>query len=281
MATTIPSNRIGVCSWSLQPSDAQSLLESLNRLEIEVLQLALVPLLEDPGNWRDAISRLRDAGIRIASGMLEGVGEDYSTLESIKATGGVLPDVTWPHTRARAEQVAQIAGEAEIGLLTAHAGFIPHEESDPARQKVLDRIGELADIFAAAGVRLGLETGQESAETLLDALGALNHPNVGVNFDPANMILYGMGDPVASISSLAGTILQVHAKDAISAQTPGTWGSEVQLGSGEVDWPAFLEVVDRIKPEVDVIIEREAGSQRETDVAVARARLLGKTVVSN
>lgn len=281
MANTIPSNRIGVCSWSLQSPDVQSLMESLRRLDIDVLQLALVPLLEDPGNWSDAIAKISDAGIRIASGMLEGVGEDYSTLDSIKATGGVLPDVTWPHTRARAELVAHKAGEAGIGLLTAHAGFIPHEEFDPARQKVLDRVGELADICAAQGVRLGLETGQESATTLLVALKELGHSNVGVNFDPANMILYGMGDPVDAINELADVVVQVHAKDATKTQTPGSWGSEVPLGSGEVDWDAFLQRVNDIDRDLDVIIEREAGEQREADITVARARLLGEEMASN
>ena len=279
--TSIPNNRIGVCSWSLQPSDIQSLLQALGRLKVDVVQLALVPLVMEPSKWDGALEKLRDSGIRIASGMLEGVGEDYSTLASIKATGGVVPDVSWPKTRERALQVANLAGKAGIGLVTAHAGFIPHQHTDPARQKVLDRVGELADIFAASGVRLGLETGQESAATLLDALEALGHANVGVNFDPANMILYGMGDPVEAITVLKDTVVQVHAKDAIASTSPGEWGSEVPLGSGEVDWDAFLQVVVEFDPALDVVIEREAGEQREVDITVAQSRLLGKTVASN
>ena len=273
-----PSNHIGVCSWSLQPSGIQELMGGLERLEIEVVQLALVPLIEEEANWSGALEAIRGAGIRIASGMLSGVGEDYSSLESIKATGGVVPDDSWPATRLRAQQVAQLAGDNGIGLVTAHAGFIPHDGAFERRGVVLERVGELADIFQAHGVKLGLETGQESASTLLEALDLLAHPNVGVNFDPANMILYGMGDPVDAITQLKDRVIQVHAKDATATTVPGTWGSEVPLGTGEVDWDAFLGVVDTIEPALDIIIEREAGESREADIATARDRLLGKVV---
>ena len=157
-----------------------------------------------------------------------------------------------------------------------HAGFIPHDSSDPAREIVLDRLREVADLFTVRDVQLGLETGQETAETLLNALDALDHPGVGVNFDPANMILYGMGDPVEAIRRLAPRVIQVHAKDATPTATPGTWGSEVLLGTGSVDWAAFLPEVRAIVPPVDVIIEREAGETRREDVAGAHRFLIGE-----
>ncbi|RPG14789.1 MAG: sugar phosphate isomerase/epimerase [Phycisphaera sp. TMED9] len=272
---TIPIDRLGVCSWSLRPETGDELLASVSRLGLPKIQLALGPVIEAPDAFGNVIGRLRDAGVVIASGMLEAVGEDYSTLETIKATGGVRPDEHWPATLARARGVAALAAAESLPLVTLHAGFIPHETSDPARLVVLDRLRTLADVFGDHGVRVGLETGQETAATLLDALGELDHENVGVNFDPANMILYGMGDPVDALRLLADHVVQIHAKDAMTTETPGTWGAEVPLGTGAVDWDGFLEVVATLAPSIDVVIEREAGEDREADILVAKRRLKG------
>lgn len=275
LATPVDPDRLGVCSWSLRPTSDVDLTTRLEALGVGAVQLALDPVLESPDDFGTAIPRLRDAGIRLASGMLEAVGEDYSTLESIARTGGVRPDEHWPATRARAERVAALAGREDIPLVTMHAGFIPHDAADPGRAVVLDRLRTIADLFAAAGVRLGLETGQESAVTLIAALEALDHPNVGVNFDPANMILYGMGDPIEAIRLLAPRVVQVHAKDALPTETPGTWGRETPLGQGAVDWASFMPEVLGLVPAVDVVIEREGGDDRSGDIALARRFLLG------
>ncbi|MEC8319988.1 MAG: sugar phosphate isomerase/epimerase family protein [Planctomycetota bacterium] len=268
--TSIPIERLGVCSWSLQPTSAEDLVATLQGLGVGKVQLALDPVIERPDDFGDAIPALRAAGIEPISGMLEAVGEDYSSLDSIKATGGVRPDEHWPATRARAGKVAELAGREGIPLVTMHAGFVPHDAGDPARTVVLDRLRELADLFAAEGVRLGLETGQETAGTLIDALDQLDHPSVGVNFDPANMILYDMGDPIDAVRALAPRIVQVHAKDATRTRELGTWGAEVPVGTGDVDWAAFLPIVLGIRPEVNVMIEREAGDRRVADIATAR-----------
>lgn len=271
-ATTasIPIERLGVCSWSLRPTSAEDLVATLQGLGVGKVQLALDPVIERPDDFGDAVPALRAAGIEPISGMLEAVGEDYSSLDSIKATGGVRPDEHWPATRARAGKVAELAGREGIPLVTMHAGFVPHDAGDPARSVVLDRLRELADLFAAEGVRLGLETGQETAGTLIDALDQLDHASVGVNFDPANMILYDMGDPIDAVRALAPRIVQVHAKDATRTREPGTWGAEVPVGTGDVDWAAFLPIVLGIHPEVNVMIEREAGDRRVADIATAR-----------
>ncbi len=117
---------------------------------------------------------------------------------------------------------------------------------------------------------MALETGQESAETLVGVLTQLDRPDVGVNFDPANMILYGMGDPVNAIGRLARFVRQVHVKDALPATVPGRWGEEIPAGRGAVDWDAFFEIANAIDPPVDFVIEREAGDEREEDIRAAR-----------
>ena len=234
------------------------------------MQLALGPVLENPSVWGVVIEKLRLANLHIASGMMVTLDEDYSSLDSIARTGGIRPDKTWQANRRNAQKIAELAANSDIGLVTFHGGFIPEESNDPERAKLLDRLRVIADIFKDQGVMLGLETGQESAQTLIDALVDLDHPNIGVNFDPANMILYGKGEPVAALRLLSQFVVQIHIKDALPTETSGTWGSEVPAGQGAVDWDAFFHVANAIDPPVNFIIEREAGADRTDDIAAAR-----------
>ena len=265
--------RLGVCSWSLRPENSRDLVAKVKRTGTGAVQLALTPIVERPGDFADAPARLRDAGIAILSGMLETVGEDYSTIARIAATGGVRPDATWPATRARAAEVARVAGELALPLVSFHAGFLPHERADPERRSMLGRLRELIDLFAGRGVAVAFETGQEPAATLAEGLVELDRPSVGVNFDPANMILYGAGDPVAAMGRLAPWVRQVHVKDALPSGRPGEWGREVPAGEGAVDWKAFLAAVRALPRRVDLVIEREAGDRREDDVRTAAVLL--------
>lgn len=262
---------LGVCSWSLRPRDPAALAAEVRAAGLDAVQLALVPMLEDPRHWSGGVETLRGAGIRILSGMMATLGEDYSTLESIARTGGLRPRATWEANLDRALRLADIAAGAGIRLVTLHAGFIPHAAADPERPELLDRLRTVVEVFARRGVDVGLETGQERAETLAEVLTELSLPTLGVNFDPANVILYGMGDPIAAMERLAPWIRQVHVKDALPSASPGTWGREVPAGGGAVDWTAFAGVLHRLPRRVDLVIEREAGDSRVTDVAAARA----------
>jgi sugar phosphate isomerase/epimerase len=263
-------SRIAVCSWSLRPADDDALLATLAAVGVDAVQIALSPRVGPGGDGRAGLDRIRAAGVRIVSGMMALDGEDYSTLETIARTGGVRPDAAWPANRAHADAVAALAADAGIGLVTFHAGFIPEEHDDPERDRLLERLRTIAGLFAGRGVDLAFETGQETAETLADALDDLACPTVGVNFDPANMILYGKGDPVAALRRLAPRVRQIHIKDATPTAEPGTWGTEVPAGTGAVDWDAFFATATSIEPPVDFVIEREAGDDRADDVIAAR-----------
>jgi sugar phosphate isomerase/epimerase len=263
------AERIAVCSWSLQPATPEELAERLEQTGIRRVQIAMDPLLQSEP-WRGAPALLRDKGITIVSGMLGCVGEDYSTLESIKVTGGVTPDATWEQNRRNAQAAASLARALGIKLVTFHAGFVPHEESDPLYRKMLGRLGEVADIFGACGITLGLETGQETAPVLREMLQRLGRKNLAINFDPANMILYDKGEPIEALRLLGSWIHQVHIKDAIRTKVPGTWGEEVPAGTGQVNWAAFFATLEQFKFSGDLVIEREAGTQRVTDIRTAR-----------
>lgn len=265
------SASLAVCSWSLQPESPRDLVEKIKACGVTGVQLALDPVRRGEWDEIETVSLLDGAGVEIVSGMMETAGEDYATLDTIRETGGVRPDSTWPENLAAARQNAELAARIGINLVTFHAGFIPHDQNDPEWSKLIQRLRDLVDVFHGCGVRVGFETGQENADTLVEALDALDRPTAGVNFDPANMILYGMGDPNHAIETLAPRVEQIHIKDALRTVTTGTWGSEVPAGDGEVDWEGFFQTVGQRLRDCDLVIEREAGDQRVNDVTTAAA----------
>jgi sugar phosphate isomerase/epimerase len=265
------ARRLAVCSWSLQPSNAEDLIAKLGQTRIRNVQLALDPLRENPAAWGRAPELLEQAQITIVSGMFGCVGEDYTTLESIRLTGGIAPDGTWEQNLANIRATVTLAQRLNLKLVTFHAGFLPHDPADPDFAKMLKRLGQVADLFAAEHITLGLETGQETAASLKTVLQKLARGNVGVNFDPANMILYDKGDPIEALRTLGPWIRQVHIKDARRTQVPGQWGQEVPVGTGEVNWPAFFQTLDALHFAGNFVIEREAGNQRVVDISTARA----------
>lgn len=268
-------SRLAVCSWSLRPADPRDLLAQLQDIGIRRVQIALDPLRKSPAVWSILPALCAKQGVTFVSGMFETVGEDYSTLESIQRTGGIVPDQTWPENWRNIQAAADIAQRLGLKLVTFHAGFLPHEASDPRRQLLLERLALLADLFAAKGIELGLETGQETAGTLAAFLQQLGKPHVGVNFDPANMILYDKGDPIAALRTLGPWLKQCHIKDAVKTKKTGAWGQEVSVGFGQVDWPAFLQTLDKLNFRGNLAIEREAGDQRAADIKTARRHLEG------
>lgn len=272
-----PSHRVCVCSWSLQPAGTADLVIKLKSCGIAAVQLALEPIRAAhpgfEGGFEQVLAELDEAGIEVISGMMEPVGEDYSTLESIQKTGGLRPDKYWQENLDRAHELAAACEEHGISLITLHAGFLPEDEAHPLHRVMADRIAQVAKVFGSRDVLVGLETGQERAETLLMLLDDIDEHMLGVNFDPANMLLYNMGEPDEALAMLVDYVLQVHIKDAVLTTAPGSWGTEVSAGSGQVNWKRIFATITKELPHVDCVIEREAGTQRAADIVTARKLL--------
>jgi L-ribulose-5-phosphate 3-epimerase len=260
---------IGVCSWSLQ-RDIVGAAEAMNRIGIKHVHLAVRPALQDTG--KDFLTAVQKQNWIISSTMIDFPQEDYSTLESIKATGGIVPDEYWEQNHKLFLGAAEISVKLGAKYLSMHAGFI--DESDSAyAKKFYDRIKCLADAASDKNIMLLLETGQETAQELRHFLEKLNHPAVGINLDPANMILYDKGGPVEAVQVLSLWIKHIHIKDAIRTKQPGTWGTEVPWGEGEVNTDKFLNALEEIGFEGVLAIEREAGADRLADIRLAAERL--------
>lgn len=261
---------IGVCSWSLRQPSAADLVRVCGELGLSHVQLALYPLLEMPESQRQAdLAALREAEIELTAGMVSFPGEDYTTLSSIRMTGGLLPDEHWPTRLSTLQQAAELAGQIGLRIVSTHVGFIPRS-ADPRYRVVLSRVQEVARAFDERGILLLMETGQERATELLQFLNDLPIRNVAVNFDPANMILYGAGDPLEAIHTLGRHIRHVHIKDAIHSDQPGLkWGEEVPFGRGQVNAKAFLQALASVDYTGPLVIEREAGPTRIADIRTA------------
>ena len=200
--------------------------------------------------------------------MLGFPGEDYTTPQTIKETGGFGNPATRSERLHRLEWALERTLALGLGDLTLHAGFLP-EPDDPGRSALLDTLANAADLAQKSGITLAFETGQETASLLRTTLDELQAPNIKVNFDPANMLLYDMGDPIRAVEILASDIRSVHVKDARRARTKGNWGEEVPLGEGEVDIRRFIKTLKSVGYQGPLVVEREVGDQagRLRDVA--------------
>jgi len=260
---------LGVCSWSLQVTSIPELKTLMDQLGVQHCQIAC----GDPhhASWAEGDQMpevARASGLKFTGAMLGFEGEDYTTPQTIQFTGG------FGNPAHREERLDRLAWALErtvaLGLkdLMLHAGFLP-EVSDPQRRPFLDTLARAGRMAQDLGITLAFETGQERAELLRQTLDDLLAPNLKVNFDPANMLLYDMGDPIRSIEILGPDIRSVHLKDARRPTTPGTWGEEVPLGEGEVNMPLFLDALKRVGFQGTLMVEREVGDQpaRVRDIA--------------
>jgi sugar phosphate isomerase/epimerase len=259
----LPPLSIGVCSWSLQVKSVPELSSFLAQLGVDVVQIAC----GDPhhASWDEGDNMpaaARAAGFRMTGAMLGFPGEDYTTPQTIQQTGGFGDPALRPELLERLKWALQRTFDLGLADLMMHAGFIPHP-GDPQRKAFLDTLGKVSALAQEKKITIAFETGQETADLLRQTLDELKCPNLKVNFDPANMLLYDMGDPLRAVEILGPDIRSVHVKDANRPKVPGTWGEEVPLGQGQANIKAFLQTLKKVGYTGPLCIEREVGNQKE------------------
>ena len=234
-------------------------LEVAHELGVPTIQLhAPHAANRTPQRARDFLARVTELGMKISVVFGGFEGESYADIPTVKRTVGLVP----PETRAaRLQEMKEIADFARllgVDAVGLHIGFVPHDVSDPVYAQVIAVARDLCKHCRAQGQRVHLETGQETAATLLKFLADAGCDNLMVNFDPANMIAYGSGDPIDALKQVARYVRSVHCKDAKWAAHPGEeWGAEVPLGQGDVDMERFLRTLKEIGYDGPLTIERE------------------------
>ena len=273
-STSVAPERIGVCSWSWH-ADMKTVAAQMEETGVNGIHLALGPFIAPDGRhggvesavtWQLIKTKVAKGEWNVMSTMIGMIGEDYSTLETIKATGGIVPDKTWPANQKIVTRGAQLTQELGCKYMSTHAGFL--DESNPAAfKKYVERVSWMRDECRKYGVTLILESGQETAEDLAAFMAKV--PGIGINFDPANMILYAKGKPMEAVEVLYPWIMQVHVKDALETKVPGTWGKEVPWGEGEVGGDAFVAKLETLGYKGNYVVEREGGAKRVTEIRQA------------
>jgi len=256
---------VGVCSWSLQ-RDIPGVVDVMKQLAVDHVHLDIGPACgENHGAYLELVGRQEWT---ISSTMIGFAQEDYSSLEAIKKTGGIVPDAYWDINKERFLKAIEATAALQVAYLSSHFGFLDMSEPGYA-EKIIQLVRLLADAAAASNVVLLMETGQERAEELREFLEAMNHPALAVNFDPANMIMYNMGDPLDGIRVLAPWVRHIHIKDAVKTDQPELLGPEVVWGSGQVNAEQFLTTLNAIGYQGTMAVEREAGQDRLGDIQKA------------
>ena len=151
--------------------------------------------------------------------------------------------------------------------IITHFGFLPENMTDPLYDGTLAALVEIGSYCKSLGLGFWLETGQETPVTMLRFIVESGLDNLGINLDPANLILYGKGNPIDALDVFGKYVRNIHAKDGFYPTNPRELGREVPVGEGRVRYPAFMRRLDEIGFKGEFIIEREiSGEQQERDI---------------
>jgi sugar phosphate isomerase/epimerase len=223
----------------------------------------------------------REPGIRIVTVFCAYEGESYADIPTVQRTVGFIPLPTRAAREQRTREVSDFAASIGVKSIACHIGFVPDDRSDADYIHVRDLVRRICDHAAANGQTFALETGQEPADVLLRFIDDTGRGNLKINFDPANMILYGTGDPIEAFEKLAPHVVSVHAKDGDWPRraVAGALGTERRLGEGSVGIERFVQTMRRCGYDGSVNIEREgADTGRWLEDVAAAVQLLSKLI---
>ncbi|CAD71966.1 MAG TPA: hexulose-6-phosphate isomerase [Rhodopirellula baltica] len=203
-------------------------------------------------------SQLDEHGIQCTAVFGGFEGESYADIPTVVKTVGLVPPAT---RQARLKEMMEISDFARVlgvDCVALHIGFVPHDPADADYEGIVEVTQQLCDHCRSNEQFLHLETGQETADGLLTFIDSVERDNLKINFDPANMILYGSGDPIEALRKVGSHVRSVHCKDGVWSDQPGiTFGREVPLGQGDVGMETYLKTLREIGYAGPLTIERE------------------------
>ncbi len=255
-------------------------LEVAHELGIPTIQLhAPKKETRTPENADAFRAKLNELGITLSAVFGGFEGESYADIPTVVRTIGLVPSAMRAERTQEMKEIADFTNLLGCDVVALHLGFIPHDTNDPLYRDVLEVTRDVCDHVKGNGQNLHLETGQETADGLLQFIGDVDRDNLFVNFDPANMVLYGTGEPVEALRKVGTYVRSVHCKDAKWAANPGKeWGQEVPLGEGDVGMEDYVRTLGELGYTGPLTIEREIPQEPERQKAeIGHAvRLLSK-----
>lgn len=264
---------IGTIFWA--GGDPRETLRGLKALGINAGQLGLPGGYSLDGAadaWKNAIS---DEKFELVTVVCAYVGEDYADAPTVERTVGFIPPATREERVQRTLAASDFAREIGVKSIACHVGFVPHSPQDPEYIAVREMVRRICDRAAKNGQTFALETGQEPADVLKSFIQDVDRPNLAINFDPANMIMYGTGDPIEALEVLFPSVVSVHCKDGEWPAKAGSLGVEKPLGQGAVGMERFIGKLRSLGYRGILAIEREIEDpeQKKKDIAMAVALL--------
>ena len=257
----LKDREIGVMFWA----DRDHLAE-IQDLGVRCGQLGIPGSMEltptAAADWKDALEQQEFAVVTVFAAYND---ENYRDVPTVQRTVGFIPRESRAEREQRTYAVCDFAAALGVGSIACHIGFVPEDTTDPDYVAVRDLVRRICDRAARNRQTFALETGQEPARVLLDFLKDVDRYNLGINFDPANMILYGTGDPIEALGVLAPHVVSVHCKDGDwpPKDLPDALGSEQPLGRGSVGIDQFVAKLKEIGFRGPLNIEREAENQEQ------------------
>jgi L-ribulose-5-phosphate 3-epimerase len=228
----------------------------------------------EPGFGEQLPQALDKHGIEPTALVVGGPGKEVWDFYQGPLTIGLIPRETRAARIAHIKKASDLARQCGILAVQTHCGFIPENPNDPVYQEIVAAIREVTTYCRNNGQNFRYETGQETPITLVRTMLDVGTDNQGVNFDLANLILYGKANPADAIETLAPYIQGIHAKDGMWPTNPKDLGNEVPIGKGKVDFPRIMARLKELDYRGAVTIEREtSGPQQEADVLEAKQYL--------
>lgn len=185
----------------------------------------------------------------------------------------------------KTRKIMALAPEMGTRVVTAHIGRIPEDTTTDQYKIMRDACMKVGENAVSNGVRFAIETGPETAEQLKQFLDQIGSKGLGVNYDPANLVMLTGDDPVRGVYTLKDYIIHTHAKDGVKLDVPadnngkpGPRYRELPLGQGKVDFPRWIQALKEIGYDGFLTIEREAGDNPEADICMAIEYLNGLKV---
>ncbi|MEJ7606214.1 MAG: sugar phosphate isomerase/epimerase family protein [Bryobacteraceae bacterium] len=250
--------------WGRKPPENDQAVKSLDMHCGHLGFAGHVPLQGAAKQWRMAADELK-FGITSIWAAFE--GESYADIPTVHRTVGFMPEGTRAVRVERARHVIEAGAEMGVAIFACHLGHIPEDITDPAYEAVAGVARQLCDHAAPHKMTFALETGQETAPAMMEFLDTVDRANLAINFDPANMIMYGTSDPMPALELMASRVISVHCKDGNwpPDNKPGGLGSETPLGEGAVGMEKFIAKLIQVGYRGPLTIEREVALDQDMD----------------
>ena len=269
-----------IIGMTVKGDDPVASLEKVNSLNISTCQMYAPPEeWQSKGRLELIKKTVQGKGVRITALLCHFEGESYEDIATIKRTVGLLNQATREKRVRKILSFSEVARNLGVKVLQAHIGFIPEDRNDLDYKGLVKVVQRIADYCKKNGQSFALETGQEKARTLVIFIEDVNRSNLGVNFDPANMLLYDVGNPIEALGILGKCVIGVHCKDGKRPTRKGELGKEYPLGEGDVNIKRFIDKLKEIGYRGPLTIEREIAGERQIKDILKAKKLLEKLTI--